>query len=245
MEALGINLGYLLVQIFNFAILFVVLRAWVFNPIVKMLDKRREKIAQGLEDARVAEEARAKAEEEAEKILAQAQQEANQRVRQSTERAEETAREIRAAAEAEAGQIRETAAHEARHAKEEALGELRGQIAALAMAAAQKLIGEALDEKRQRALIDDFFSGVKAGKVVVLEGEKVSGASADVTSAVPMTDKEQEQVKKDVLAKLGASATVSFKVDPTILGGLVIRVGDKILDGSVAGKLENMRQSIK
>jgi len=245
LEALGINLGYLLVQIFNFAILFVVLRAWVFNPIVRMLDKRREKIAQGLEDARVAEEARAKAEEEAEKILAQAQQEANQRVRQSTERAEETAREIRAAAEAEAGQIRETAAHEARHAKEEALGELRGQIAALAMAAAQKLIGEALDEKRQRALIDDFFSGVKAGKVVVLEGEKVSGASADVTSAVPMTDKEQEQVKKDVLAKLGASATVSFKVDPTILGGLVIRVGDKILDGSVAGKLENMRQSIK
>jgi len=245
LEALGINLGYLLVQIFNFAILFVVLRAWVFNPIVRMLDKRREKIAQGLEDARVAEEARAKAEEEAEKILAQAQQEANQRVRQSTERAEETAREIRAAAEAEAGQIRETAAHEARHAKEEALGELRGQIAALAMAAAHKLIGEALDEKRQRALIDDFFSGVKAGKVVVLEGEKVSGASADVTSAVPMTDKEQEQVKKDVLAKLGASATVSFKVDPTILGGLVIRVGDKILDGSVAGKLENMRQSIK
>jgi F-type H+-transporting ATPase subunit b len=125
------------------------------------------------------------------------------------------------------------------------LGELRGQIAALAMAAAQKLIGDALDEKRQRSLIDDFFSGVKSGKVVVLEGEKVSGASADVTSAVPLTDKEQEQVKEDVLAKLGGSATVSFKVDPSILGGLIIRVGDKILDGSVAGKLENMRQTVK
>jgi F-type H+-transporting ATPase subunit b len=245
LEALGINLGYLLVQVFNFAILFVVLRAWVFNPIVNMLEQRREKIAQGLEDARVAEEARAKAEEAADKILAEAQQEANQRVRQATERAEETAREIRTAAETEAGQIRERAGQEAQHAKEEALGELRGQIAALAMAAAQKLIGDALDEKRQRSLIDDFFSGVKSGKVVVLEGEKVSGASADVTSAVPLTDKEQEQVKEDVLAKLGGSATVSFKVDPSILGGLIIRVGDKILDGSVAGKLENMRQTVK
>ncbi|HEX9797882.1 MAG TPA: F0F1 ATP synthase subunit B [Anaerolineales bacterium] len=245
MEALGINLGYLLVQVFNFAILFVVLRAWVFNPIVNMLEQRREKIAQGLEDARVAEEARAKAEEAADKILAEAQQEANQRVRQATERAEETAREIRTAAETEAGQIRERAGQEAQHAKEEALGELRGQIAALAMAAAQKLIGDALDEKRQRSLIDDFFSGVKSGKVVVLEGEQVSGASADVTSAVPLTDKEQEQVKEDVLAKLGGSATVSFKVDPSILGGLIIRVGDKILDGSVAGKLENMRQTVK
>jgi len=245
LEALGINLGYLLVQVFNFAILFVVLRAWVFNPIVNMLEQRREKIAQGLEDARVAEEARAKAEEAADKILAEAQQEANQRVRQATERAEETAREIRTAAETEAGQIRERVAQEAQHAKEEALGELRGQIAALAMAAAQKLIGDALDEKRQRSLIDDFFSGVKSGKVVVLEGEQVSGASADVTSAVPLTDKEQEQVKEDVLAKLGGSATVSFKVDPSILGGLIIRVGDKILDGSVAGKLENMRQTVK
>ncbi|MGA9533397.1 MAG: F0F1 ATP synthase subunit B [Anaerolineales bacterium] len=245
MEALGINLGYLLVQIFNFAILFVVLRAWVFGPITNMLEERRKKIAQGLEDARVAEEAREKAEGEAEKIISEAQQQANKRVREATERAEEAAREVRAEAEKEAAGIRETANNEAEQAKQEALGELRGQIAALAMSAAQKLIGEALDEKRQRALINDFFSGVESGKVVVLEGEKVSGGSAEVTSAVPLTDSEQEKVKQDVVDKLGGSASVSFKVDPTILGGLVIRVGDRVLDGSVSGQLENMRQSIK
>lgn len=245
MEALGINLGYLLVQIFNFLILFVILRAWVFKPIVGMLEERRERISQGLEDARVAEEAREKAEEEAETIIAEAQQKANQRVREATTRAEEAARDIRAAAEKEANEIRENAAAEAEHAKEEALGELRGQITSLAMAAAQKLIGEALDEQRQRALIADFFSGVEAGKVVVLEGEKVSGQSAEVTSAVPLTDEEQERVKQDVLEKLGGAATVSFKVDPSILGGLVVRVGDRVLDGSVAGKLENMRQSVR
>lgn len=245
MEALGINLGYLLVQILNFAILFVVLRAWVFKPITNMLEERREKIAQGLEDARVAEEAREKAEEEAEKIISEAQQQANKRVREATERAEEAAREVRAEAEHEAADIREAAKNEAEQAKQEALGELRGQIAALAMSAAQKLIGEALDEKRQRALINDFFSGVESGKVVVLEGEQVSGASAEVTSAVPLTNEEQAKVKQDVLDKLGGSATVSFKVDPSILGGLVIRVGDRVLDGSVSGQLENMRQSIK
>lgn len=245
MEALGINLGYLLVQIFNFLILFVILRAWVFKPIVSMLENRREKIAQGLEDARVAEEARAKAEQEAEKIIAEAQQQANQRVREATQRAEEAAREIRMEAEAEATKIREDAAVEAEQAKREALGELRGQIAALAMAAAQKLIGEALDEQRQRALINDFFSGVKSGRVEVVEGEKISGQSAEITSAVPLTDEEQAKVKDDVLAKLGGSATVTFKVDPSILGGLIVRVGDRVLDGSVAGRLENMRQTVR
>jgi F-type H+-transporting ATPase subunit b len=38
---------------------------------------------------------------------------------------------------------------------------------------------------------------------------------------------------------------ISFKVDPSILGGLVIKVGDKVLDGSVAGKLDGLRQTLK
>jgi len=77
MEALGINLGYLFVQIFNFLIVLVVLRAWVYKPVVGLLEKRRETIAQGLEDARVAAEARDNAEKEAESVVAAAQQEAN------------------------------------------------------------------------------------------------------------------------------------------------------------------------
>jgi len=245
LEALGINLGYLLVQIFNFAILFVVLRAWVFKPIVGVLERRRETVAQGLEDARIAAEARANAEQEAEKVLAHAQQEAAKLIREATGRSEQVQKEIKEAAEAEATTIRETALADAGQAKDQALSELRGQVAALAIAAAQKVIGEALDEKRQHALIEEFFSGVKKGKVVLIEGESISGASAEVTSALPLTKAEQETVKKDVTGKIGKTASVSFHVDPSILGGLVIRVGDKVLDGSVAGKLDNLSQSLR
>ena len=96
-----------------------------------------------------------------------------------------------------------------------------------------------MDEKKQRALLDEFFSGVKAGKVVVVEGS-FSGDSAEVTSALPLTSDEQETVKKSFSAK-----EVAFKVDPAILGGLVVKIGDKVLDGSVAGKLEGLRHSLK
>ena len=65
-----------------------------------------------------------------------------------------------------------------------------------------------------------------------------------MTSALPLTDAEQKTVKKDVLAKSGAE-DVSFLVDPSILGGLVIKVGDKVVDGSVAGKLEGLRQNMR
>lgn len=242
---LGINLTFLISQIVNFILLLIVLRLWAWKPILSMLEKRKQTIAQGLEDARVAAEARANAEKEAAGVVAQAQKDAAQVLREATERAEKLAMEIKVAAEHEAQSLHEAAAVEAEQAKLQHLGELRGQVAALAMAATQKLIGESLDEKRQRALLADFFSGVKGGKIAVLEGEAVSGASAEVTTALPLTPEEQETVRKDILARLGGGATTAFRVDPRILGGMVVRLGDRVVDGSVAGKLDNLRQTLQ
>ena len=238
MAALGINFGLLIVQIIAFAIVFLTLNAWVYKPMLDIMESRKQKIAQGLEDARVASEARANAEKEAAKVLAEAQIEANNIVREATERAASAGKDVKAAAEAEAAKAREVAMVEAELERNRILGDLRGQVAALAIAAANKLVGETLDEKKQRVLIDEFFSGVKGGKVVV--ANNLTGDSAEVTSALPLTSDEQQSVKQSVLVK-----EVSFKVDPSILGGLVIKVGDKVLDGSVAGKLESLRQTLK
>ena len=238
MEALGINLGLLIVQLIAFAIVFLTLNSWVYKPILDMMESRKTKIAQGLEDARVAAEARANAEKEAAKVLAEAQAEASKVVREATERAASAGKDVKAAAEAEAAKAREAAMAEAELERNRILGDLRGQVAALAIAAANKLVGDALDEKKQHTLIDEFFSGVKGGKVVLAEG--LTGDSAVVTSALPLTSQEQDTVKKSVTVK-----EISFKVDPSILGGIVIKVGDKVLDGSVAGKLEGLRQTLK
>ncbi len=243
MEALGLNLGYLIVQILNFIIIFLILSAFAYKPLLNLLNERRKRIAQGLEDAKIAAEARENAEQEAAEIIAKAQADAAERMRESTERAVAAEKEIIAEAEKESAKIRQDAVSEANQERERILAEVRGQIAALSMSAAQRLIGEALDEKRQRALIEEFFSGVKSGKVIVLEDFEATGASAEITSAVPLTDQEKDTIRKDIISKAG-SQTVSFRVDPAILGGLVVKIGDKVLDGSVSGKMENMRQSL-
>src|SRR5215216_1948313 len=236
MEQLGINLGLLIVQIIAFIIVFLTLNAWVYQPMLNMMESRKQKIAQGLVDARVAAEARANAEKEAAKVIADAQTEASKIIREATERASTVGNDVKAAAVAEATKARETTVAEAEVERNRILGDLRGQVASLAMAAANKLVGEALDDKKQRALLDEFFSGVKSGKVIVLDGANFQGDSAQVTSALPLSKDEEECVKSDVLAKSGAKE-VAFRVDPAILGGLVVKVGDKVLDGSVAGKL--------
>jgi ATP synthase F1 delta subunit len=108
------------------------------------------------------------------------------------------------------------------------------------------LIGENLDEKRQKALLDEFFSGVKNGKVVVLEGELPSVDTIEVISALPLTTKEKEVVRNDLISQMAkGKPDVAFRVDTSILGGLIVRAGDRVMDGSVAGQLEAMRQNLK
>jgi len=245
LEALGLNLGYLLVQTVNFIILLIILRAWVYRPVLNMLEDRRERIAKGLEDARVAEEARENAEQEAEKILEEARTEANDIIRQATDRAENAAQEIKAEAKEEAREARQESLAEAEQERNRLLADMRNQVGSLAIAAAQKLIGEALDEGRQRRLIDEFFSSVKEGKVVVLEGKKLAGQTAQVTSALPLSGDEKETIKQDILDRMEGEVTVTFDVDPEILGGVIIQVGDKVFDNSVAGQLAEMRSSLE
>jgi F0F1-type ATP synthase delta subunit len=57
---------------------------------------------------------------------------------------------------------------------------------------------------------------------------------AEVTSALPLTDAEKAQAKKMLGAK-----EIAFKVEPSIFGGLVVRVGDRIVDDSVANRMSS------
>jgi F-type H+-transporting ATPase subunit b len=246
MEKLGLNLGTFLFYLLNFSALIIVLGAWIYQPVVNMLENRQKKIAQGLEDAKVAADARAKAETEAQHILSLAQQESSRKLREAAENAEKAAQEARQAAEKELAAQREAIRAELQTERDRMIADLRPKVAMLAIAAAQKLIGETLDEKRQHALINEFFSGVRSGKVVLLEeGGELPAASAEVFSALPLTEAEKTSIRSEMSRKAGAEIPVAFQVDPDLLGGLKIRVGDRVIDGSVSGQIDHLRKSMQ
>ncbi len=241
MEQLGINPIFLLSQIVNFAILAIGLGVLAYRPVLNVLDKRKERIEKGLEDARLAEEARANAESERQKMLDEARAEAQTIVSQAGERGEEQAATIIAEAREEARRILDNAHKEAEAERDRSLSEMRGQIAGLAIAAANRVIGESLDMQRQMQLVEEFFSGIKAGKVTVLEeAEALVGAKAQIVSALPLSDADEALYHTELQSRLGPDAQITFKTDPTILGGVVLRVGDKVVDDSVSGRLESL-----
>lgn len=160
MEALGLNLNYLISYIVNFFLLYLLLKKFVFPSISKMLEERKQRIAEGLT---AADAARREAEEERKQLMAQLEAEraeAQQRVAAASAQAEKVKEEILAEARREAEQIRTNAVLEAEAEKQRVLAEANKQIAELAMLAAERVVREGLDEKTQHKIIEDFLSQV-------------------------------------------------------------------------------------
>lgn len=234
MEALGINLGYLITQILGITALITLLSAFVYKPMIRVLEERKARIAKGLEDARQAEIARENADAEAKRIIDEARAEAANIRREATVQAEQSAKAIEAKAREESKAIVANAGQDAVEERNRILADLRSQVAAISVAAAHKMVGVSLDEKRQHELITDFFSAVPA-EVTSLKGE-----TATVTSALPLTDAEQANVRKMLTVE-----DIRYKVNPSILGGLIIQVDDRIVDDSVASRMDALEDSLR
>jgi len=245
LSGLGINGTFLLSQAVNFLIVFGLLTVLLWKPAMRRLQDRREMLREQQEKVGEIAQARAEIDRERTRILDEARAEANRLLAEARNQARETVERAAAEAREKSGQVLAQARAGAEQERDRLLGQMRGQIAALAIAAAHRVVGEALDEERQRELVDAFFSGVREGRVEVLPEDvgSVEGP-VTVTSAVPLTEKEQAAVRQDLATRLGRSTDVTFRVDPHILGGLVVRVGDWMTDGSMAGQLEQLRQTL-
>jgi F-type H+-transporting ATPase subunit delta len=66
----------------------------------------------------------------------------------------------------------------------------------------------------------------------------------EIVSALPLTEAEQALLTEKLIAAYGSGLEFHYRIDPAILGGLIIRVGDKLIDGSVASRLAAMKQAL-
>jgi F-type H+-transporting ATPase subunit b len=229
---LGINLGLLIANTVNLILMIVLLYLVAYKPILNMLKKRRERIAEGINNARRAEEMVASAETDKQAVLDEARAEAQRIIAEARTRAEENANQIKAGAREEASKIVSQAQTDAAAEKAMLLADMRDQIVALSIAAANHLIGEELDAKRQKELVKDFFTALPA------EARRLSGR-IEVVTAVPLTAAEQKKYKADL-----GSEDITFVTDPRILGGVIVRSGGEQIDGSYANHLRQMQASL-
>ena len=155
---LTINLFWVIVAAVNF-IVFLLAIWWIFfKPVSAILEERRSRIEQGLLDADAARVEREKAAHERLTVLAQARTEAEDILARAQRVADESRERDLAETRTQIEQMRERAAADITAEKERALAEVRGQVAELALAAAGRVVGETMNEPRERRLVEEFLN---------------------------------------------------------------------------------------
>ena len=106
------------------------------------------------------------------------------------------------------------------------------------------VVARALHDSLQASLrdqgADDQFDAVVESFFELVRGS--GPRDAEVTSAVPLAAPQQEAILAQLRGKYGPALDVKFAVDEAILGGLIVRVGDRVLDDSVRSRLVQVQQ---
>jgi F-type H+-transporting ATPase subunit delta len=69
--------------------------------------------------------------------------------------------------------------------------------------------------------------------------------TAEVTSAHPLSDDQVQALRQNLRTRIGRDVAVDLNVDPTILGGLVVKIGSQMIDGSIRTKLNTLAHAMK
>jgi F-type H+-transporting ATPase subunit b len=154
---LTINLFWVVVAALNFAVFLAIIWVFAFKPLSGMLESRRERIEQGLQDAEQARKDRSAAEAERLATLTEARREANDIINRAQKVAQETRDADIAATRVELERMRTQASAEIDAEKQRAIADLRTEVADLALAAAGRVVGESMTDDRQRRLVEDFL----------------------------------------------------------------------------------------
>ena len=90
----------------------------------------------------------------------------------------------------------------------------------------------------------DVLGDVSIGFNRLLD-ERLGRQPVEVTAAVPLEDAELERIRRFVTDLIQREVVVTTRVDESILGGIIIQIGDRLLDGSTRSKLEALRKQIR
>lgn len=156
-EFLNINVFTALFTLANTVVLFLVLKKFLFKPVMKMITDRQQEIDDLYADAGKAKDSASALEAEYKSKLAAAQQTSEQLVKEAVARGQARQEDILRQANAEADAIRQKAQADIAREKKKAINDAKNEIAGLAVDIAGKVVGHSLDAADQASLVDQFI----------------------------------------------------------------------------------------
>ena len=153
--SLGVNLPLLVVFIINFIVLFVLLRIFLYKPVLKMLDERSKRTKEAMELAEATKQEFEQAKVEVQKQIEKGRQETQATIAQAMQVGERLKEESRQEATKQAQVIIDRTKAELEAERDKIVDHLRKEFVDISILAAQKVIKETLDKEKHRKLIEE------------------------------------------------------------------------------------------
>ena len=154
---LGVNPWTALFALANFLFLFFMLRKFLFNPVMKMIDDRQKEIDDLYMDAEDAKKDAQAKQQEYDRKLSAAQQTSEQLVREAVARGQSREEEILRQANAQASAMMDKAADDIAREKKKAVNDAKDEISVIALSIAGKVVGRELNDADHARLVDGFI----------------------------------------------------------------------------------------
>jgi F-type H+-transporting ATPase subunit b len=155
---LSINLFWIIVVSLNFIFFLALIWLMAFKPIANILATRQARIEQGLADADQARKERDNAAADRAQVIADARRESQALIAAAQKSSQELRTADIAATREELARLHEKATADITAERDRALADLRAQVADLALTAAGKLVGEEMNDARQRRLVEEYLA---------------------------------------------------------------------------------------
>ncbi len=160
LSLVSIDTGTIVFTLINTLIIFLIFRIFLFKPVGKILEKRKELAAAEIADAQKAKESAQKAEKEYLESIAGAKEEAAEIIRQANQRAQAREEELITEANRKAAEIRAKAEESIERDKQRALNEIKDEISDIVIMAATKVVEKEISQADNEKLIEGFLANV-------------------------------------------------------------------------------------
>jgi F-type H+-transporting ATPase subunit b len=154
------NPGLIIWTIFTFVLLAIILSKFAWKPLLEALRKREEHVQHSIERAEQAKQEAEQILQENRKQLANAEAEAQRILAEGRALGDKLKNEMVEQANQQSRKMIEQAKQEIERDKDSALSQLRGEVAGLAISAAEKILDETLDENKHRKIVDSYLNNL-------------------------------------------------------------------------------------
>lgn len=247
---LKLDWATLVFQVINFLILVALLYRFLFRPVLRAVEQRRRDVQKMIVQAQKDREEAGALRRELEARLAQVEEETETLLSKVRATAAEEAQAIVQAARQEAEEILAEARAEAQRERDHALGQYAEEIVNTVLYVSGRLLGPVTPPEVHNALVAQlnehvYQMGQHSEQIQMFRqtlGDR--NLTAQVSTARPLTPEQQGRLARTMTALADQHVDLEITDDPTLIAGLRVRLGDTIIDTSLAGQLERLRDRV-